>query len=356
VLPHVTRLSPEVLAKLSKYVAGGGKIVAVGSKPSLAPGFLDAARVSAEVRRASDALFASPNVQLVADDGAVGAALARAIAPDLRLSNNAADVGFVHRKLADGDIYFIANTSNHEVKASASFRSPRRHAAWWNPDNGQVTAAALASELTLAPYESRVLVMTDAPQAVTATPKLAPAGTLLDVSSDWQIRFPGVAAAPMPVLRSWTDDKATLHFSGEAIYTKTIELDGARLHGSRITLDFGPGTALASTPKVPAGMRAMFDSPVREAAVVFINGKRAGTVWHPPYVLDVGKLLQPGRNLIEVRVANSALNARAGQVPPDYGPLTAKYGQRFVPQDTALILPQPSGMLGPVRLMEEKIQ
>jgi hypothetical protein len=43
-----------------------------------------------------------------------------------------------------------------------------------------------------------------------------------------------------------------------------------------VVLDFGPGTPLAATPKVPAGMRAMFDSPVREAAQVFVNGKRAG--------------------------------------------------------------------------------
>ena len=160
----------------------------------------------------------------------------------------------------------------------------------------------------------------------------------------------------MPVLRSWTDDGATRHFSGEAVYTKEIDLDAARLQGTRITIDFGQGKALASTPKVPAGMRAMFDSPVREAAVVFVNGERAGTVWHPPYVLDVSKLLRPGRNLVEVRVANSALNARAGQEQVDYRPLSAKYGQRFIPQDTALIQPQPSGMLGPVRLMEERIQ
>jgi hypothetical protein len=34
--------------------------------------------------------------------------------------------------------------------------------------------------------------------------------------------------------------------------------------------------------------------------------------------------------------------------------LSARYGQRFVPQDTHLIDPQPSGMLGPVRLLSEQ--
>jgi hypothetical protein len=357
VLPHVTRLAPAVIARLAAYAGGGGKIIAIGSTPSLAPGFLDGQRISAEVAAAAQALFASPNVQLVASDAAVGAALANAIAPDLRLSAHAADIGFVHRKLPDGDIYFIANTSNVEVTAAASVRSPRRYAAWWNPDNGQVTTASTAPELTLAPYESRVLVMTDTPQSAAAAPKLAAAGVVADLSRDWKLRFPGAAQASLtPALRSWTDDPATRYFSGEAVYTKEVELNAGSLNAARITLDFGRGTALATTPKVPAGMRAMLDSPVREAAVVFINGKRAGTVWHPPYVLDVTKLLRPGRNQVEVRVANSALNARAGQAEPDYRLLSARYGQRFVPQDTALVQPQPSGMLGPVRLMEEKIQ
>ncbi|MDL2356178.1 MAG: glycosyl hydrolase, partial [Pseudomonadota bacterium] len=357
VMPHVTRLAPAIIAKLAAYVRGGGKIIAVGSKPSLAPGYADARRISAEVAAAAQALFASPNVQLVADDAAVGAALAKAIAPDLRLSGSAADIGFVHRKLADGDIYFIANTSNHDVTATATFRSPRRHAAWWNPDNGQVTGAALVPELKLAPYESRVLVMTDTPQAGAAAPKLAAARVLADLGRDWQVRFPGMAQPQaMPTLRSWTDDAATRHFSGEAVYSKDVVVNAAALQGARITLDFGPGTPLASTPKVPAGMRAMLDSPIREAAVVTVNGKRAGSLWHPPYVLDVTALLHAGRNQVEVRVANSALNARSGHAEPDYRLLSARYGQRFIPQDTALVQPQPSGMLGPVRLMEEKIQ
>jgi hypothetical protein len=358
VMPHVTRLAPEVIAKLADYVRAGGKIIAVGSTPSLAPGFIDAGRISGDVANASKALFAmGPAVQLVTSEDQLGAALAKAIEPDMRLSANASDIGFVRRALADGDIYFIANTSNRDVTATASFRGARAHAVWWNPDNGQVTSASRTPELKLAPYESRVLVLTDKPQAVTRAPTFAVPALLADLSRDWALRFPGAAqATAMSQLRSWTDDPATRYFSGEAVYTKEVELDAARLKGSRITLDFGPGTPLATTPKVPAGMRAMYDSPLREAAVVFVNGQRAGALWHPPYVLDVTPLLRAGRNQVEVRVANLALNARAGRAEPDYRLLSARYGQRFIPQDTALVQPQPSGMFGPVQLMEEKIQ
>ena len=73
VLPHVSRVAPAVLAKLADYVRGGGKVIAVGAMPSLAPGHLDAARLGSEVRAASQQLLAA-GVQLVADDAALGRA------------------------------------------------------------------------------------------------------------------------------------------------------------------------------------------------------------------------------------------------------------------------------------------
>jgi len=350
VLPHVTRLAPEVIDKLAAYVRGGGHIVAVGGAPSLAPGYRDAARVSAAVAAKAQALFASPNVHTVANDDAVGAALRAVLAPDMKLSAQASDVGFVRRKLRDADIYFIANTSNRPVHAQASFAAVRKAAAWIDPDSGRMTAATLPASLDLAPYESRVLVLADAlpsaPAPVAATMEIA------DLGRDWSLRFPGKAQAQrLAALRSWTDDEATRYFSGVATYEKDVELTAAQLGVSRLVLDFGPGTPLESAPQVPAGMRAMYESPVREAAQVYVNGRHAGAVWHPPYAVDIKGYLQPGRNRIEVRVANLALNALAGHALPDYRLLSARYGQRFVPQDTALIAPQPAGLLGPVKLL-----
>jgi hypothetical protein len=358
VMPHVTRLAPAVLARLAEYVRAGGKIIAVGGTPSLAPGLLDAKRISAQVAAASQALFVSgPDVRLVADDAAVGAALTAALAPDMKLSSSASDVGFVHRKLADADIYFIANTSNHAVSADASFGSKRAAVAWLDPYSGKLTQAGPAPRLELAPYESRVLVFSDKPLGAAPAPRTGAASVLADLSHDWSVRFPGAAQpVAMQTLRSWTDDEATRYFSGQAVYTKDVKLDAAQLAGSRVVLDFGPGTPLESTPKVPAGMRAMLDSPVREAAQVYVNGKPAGAVWHPPYTVDVTPLLAAGSNRIEVRVANLGLNVLAGHALPDYRLLSARYGERFTPQDTKLIAPQPSGILGTVKLVTEKLQ
>jgi hypothetical protein len=75
-------------------------------------------------------------------------------------------------------------------------------------------------------------------------------------------------------------------------------------------------------------------------------------VWRPPYRLDVTNIVHPGTNELRVVVGNSAVNALAGQPLPDYRLLWDRYGMLFVPQDMQDLHPLPSGMLGPVTLME----
>jgi hypothetical protein len=97
-------------------------------------------------------------------------------------------------------------------------------------------------------------------------------------------------------------------------------------------------------------MHAYFDPPVKEAALVYINGKEAGALWHPPYRLDIAPLIKPGVNHIEIHVYNTALNAWSALPPHDYGPLKAKYGDRFQMQDLDKVKPIPSGILGKIMI------
>jgi len=92
-------------------------------------------------------------------------------------------------------------------------------------------------------------------------------------------------------------------------------------------------------------------SPVREAATVYINGSLAGSVWRPPYEVDVTKLLHAGDNRIRVVVGNLAINELAGQSLPDYRLLNLRYGVRFEAQDMQNLQPLPAGLLGPIHLV-----
>jgi hypothetical protein len=190
----------------------------------------------------------------------------------------------------------------------------------------------------------------------------------VDISAAWNVTFPGIdKSVSEPTLTDWIADPSTLHYSGEAIYRRDFTMAAAP--SSPVYLEVAGGKPLPGAPNSPPqpepqagpanplftrpgpGMHAYYDPPVREAALVFINGQAAGALWHPPYRLEVAKLLQAGVNHIEIRVYNTALNAWSALPPRDYGPLIAKYGDRFQMQDLNKVEPISSGLLGQVRLV-----
>ncbi|MGA2723609.1 MAG: glycosyl hydrolase [Bryobacteraceae bacterium] len=352
ILPGVERIPLATLWRLEEFVGKGGILVATRRTPSLAPGFKEAESETPKVRELSRALFEAPGARghLATDETKLGEQLHAALAADVA---TAPEIGFVHRKLEYGDIYFLANTSNHPVHSQATFRISGLEAAWWDPFTGKVTGAGgNRIDLDLAPYESRVVVFSK--ERVASRP--APTGPVpapVDLSSGWKVTFAGSSEpVEMTALRSWTEDAERKYFSGRATYEKTVTIDQA-MAGSKhpLYLNFGEGTPVtAQERRSGSGMRAMLESPVRESAVVYVNGKPAGSVWRPPYEVDVSGLLHAGENTIRVVVANLAINEMAKGPMPDYKALNAKYGERFQDQDTANIQPLPSGLLGPVRL------
>ena len=154
----------------------------------------------------------------------------------------------------------------------------------------------------------------------------------------------------MDHLVSWTENETTRFFSGTATYEKQIAVpDDFFRSGLPLGLDFGQGTPLPEQ-SLRSGMQAWLDSPVREAAVVYVNDRRVGSIWCPPYALDVSSFLRPGNNQLRIVVANLALNYMAGRRLPDYRLLNLRYGERFQAQDMDKVQPIPSGLLGPIKL------
>jgi hypothetical protein len=152
-------------------------------------------------------------------------------------------------------------------------------------------------------------------------------------------------------LHSWIDDEATRFFSGVASYEKTVGVPAAMLRsGQSVQLDLGAPRAIAIGGPGARG-QAWIDAPVRDAAVVYVNGRRAGSAWCPPYTVNVTPFLRPGANVIRIEVANLAINHMAGHALPDYNLLNLRYGTRFEPQDMDKVRPVPAGLFGPIRLV-----
>jgi hypothetical protein len=237
--------------------------------------------------------------------------------------------------------------------------------------------------LDLEPYGSRILVFSRRPLGL---PKPRAGGVdirenlppPMDLSAGWKVTFLGAtppnevdthnSEVPNPAtqtgksvfmdhLRSWTVDEGTRFFSGEAVYEKTFTLPASMVGSAAdLWLDFGEGTGIRPLAGHREGMQAWFEAPVREAAVVYVNGQCAGSVWHPPYAAKLTGLVRAGENELRIVVANTAINELAGTALPDYRLLNSRYGERFTPQDMDGLQPLPSGLLGALRLVARPAQ
>jgi glycosyl hydrolase family 106( putative alpha-L-rhamnosidase) len=365
VLPGVERIPLETMRKLEDFVRGGGILIATRRRPEIVPGMQATTAEQTELHDIVKRLFggASAKAHFVENDKQLlGSKLVSLLPPDVSLHAAVPEIGFVHRRAQDAEIYFIANTSNVKQALEATFRVANRQPEWWDPFSGKVAAAKVekATEnsttiaLDLEPYGSRVLVFSkrNLPAPAGNSPPIA---YTIDLSTGWRILF-GTDTKPVTMdrLHSWTDDEPTRYFSGTATYEKEVTLpDTFSQPGVNVQLDFGEGKPLPEQ-NLRAGMQAWFDSPVREAAVVYINDQRAGSVWCPPYKLDVTRLLRPGNNRIKIVVANLALNYMAGRRLPDYRLLNLRYGERFQAQDMDKVQAIPAGLFGPIRLVSHR--
>jgi hypothetical protein len=208
--------------------------------------------------------------------------------------------------------------------------------------------------LSIEPYGSRVLVFSKRILRSTQTRVTQAVPASIDLSRDWRVTFgPNGKSETFDRLSSWTEQDATKYFSGTAVYEKVVNIQAGLLKDQlSVQLDFGEGKPLP-VQTLKAGMQAWLDAPVRDAAVVFVNGQKAGSTWCPPYRVDITGLLRPGVNKLRIVVANLALNYMAGQRQPDYRLLNLRFGERFQVQDMDKIRSEPSGLLGPIRLVWE---
>ncbi len=333
VLPFVSRVSDGTRRWLEAVVRAGGTVLRVQQQG--APAMPD------------------PVGEPVALDD-LEQTLRRLRPPDLRIEPRSPDIGFVHRRLDDGDLYFVANTGT----ATRSVRLfPRaRHRSWqrWDAWTGAVDRAGdgtLPLALELAPYEAAFLVLGDELPSTTAASDPAPLDTALalggatNAGSGWTVTFPGESPTTVSLPHDWTAARPT--FAGTAVYSYTFDADTVwSTHlPSRVVLDFGP--ALPSEPSADgatgirgSSYRALVEPPIREIARVVCNDEAFPVVMAPPYRLDITTAIKPGRNRVQIAVSNASA-AVLGDPDVQEALLAsiaaaeAEYGVRFRMQDLA---------------------
>ncbi|HTS71269.1 MAG TPA: glycosyl hydrolase [Terriglobia bacterium] len=360
VMPGIERIPPESLSKLGEFAKSGGILVATRRLPQLQPGLHPQLVASEEVPRLVERIFTNPSGPghfVPKENQSLQHELNRLYPPDVAFSPRSQDVGFIHRHTESAEIYFIANTSNRRYQGTATFHVKGKNAEYWDLFTGEVRTVPARSGpdapliLDLEPYGSRLVVLSDRKLAEKPATKVPNLPEPLDISRGWQVTFEGNGKeVSMETLRSWTELEGMQYYSGRAAYLKKVNVPAGFLQeGVRARLDVGEGTPLLVQKS--EYFQVWLSSPVREAAEVYVNGRRAGVIWHPPFELDVAALLRPGVNEFRIMVGNLAVNSMAGKPLPDRSQLNARYGQRFEDQGNNLIRAVPSGLTGPIRLV-----
>ncbi len=248
-----------------------------------------------------------------------------------------ATLRFVHRETAKVSIYFVQRSGGGPERVILTFREAGRVPEIWDPltgaraeapvfrADGGTTSVPLDLEpdgsvfvVFRRPLPSRWLTEADPVRMdFKAGPLLAAAGTTvrLRYSDGVETNVPvGDAPAPVPVAGPWTvefgegpafpvrvkapalfdwaqsaDDRVR-HFAGTAVYRAELALSPPAA-GEVVVLDLGR---------------------VADVARVFVNGREAGVLWHPPFRADITALVRGGTNRLEIRVANRWVNRLIG--------------------------------------------
>ena len=341
---NAVRMPLAVLRRIHELASAGAAVV--GPKPVESPSLSDD---QAEFKRTADELWGSGRGERAVGKGKVfaGMTIAEALAalkvgPDFEHSKPQADssVLFVHRRLADGDLYWINNRRSRAEAIDTTFRVTGKAPELWRPDTGTVEPAAyrVADGRTVVtvrmdPNDALFVVFRKGTSAASRALPPVTEATLGTIDGGWEVAFQPNRGAPARItldrLGSWHEhaDAGVKYFSGTATYTKTLQAPADWMKGGgEVWLDLGD---------------------VKNLAEVAVDGKPQGILWKPPFRVNVTGVLKPGANPVEIKVTNLWVNRVIGDRQPGASQFTFT-AMPFYRADSPLL---PSGLLGPVTVV-----
>ncbi|MCX6901866.1 MAG: glycosyl hydrolase [Verrucomicrobia bacterium] len=339
IVPPVKVISETALALLEAFARAGGKVVFVKQWPELVAGktYLHAAKSPTH----------SPWATLVTENELLDRAPDLLPTPDLKLEQRPAGaacpaVKHVHRRLADGEVYFLFNESDRALDLTALLQGAGAPEYWDAITGKRARAAAWSHQgdgvrlsLTLEPYEGRTIVLGPATSRVAEVrPALKQTSDSIPIEGDWKLTIAGKEFCGP--LKTWAE-YGEPGFCGTVRYTKEFNVPRSFADARReLHLDLGE---------------------VKYSARVRLNGKDLGALAWRPFRWPVGDAIREGVNILEIEITNTAANELAGN-PARFAELEKKgwlqnsYVKRYLPFDKEMV---PSGLLGPVRVVRYEI-
>jgi len=351
VVQDVAAMEPATAAALQKFAEAGGQLVFVGATPSRYSGLTDREKQDQKVKEhfAATLKAAGKRATTLAPPTAenmmawtAGMLAASQLAPSVAMTPTHDFVSQVHQTVEDASgqrhIVYLANASTEETASfTAKFPAISGTPWLWNPETGtrapvQGWSPTDGMKLDLAPMASVLLVFESAarkaelnrasPQPVATT--LATAKDQRELTGPWQLELQTANNGPRITREAVTlgdlsrapDDPVANGFGGIAVYRTTFENDGRSNH-----LDLGV---------------------VHSSSEVIVNGRSAGLRWWGQHRYDLGPLLQPGKNTLEIRVTTVLVNYMKAQKDNPEAHRWSWWARHI-----------PMGLVGPVRIGPE---
>lgn len=375
VLPERWTASVETLRHLARLQAAGAMMA--GPAPFAPATLVDRQLHQPKWNALVAQLWPSPESGVRTSKPALAALLEqRQVPADFRVlgPDAGADVRFIHRRSGATDCYFVTNQAGRAVNVDLEFRVTGRTPEIWDASTGCRSDAA---PYEVGPRHTRVPFTLGAADSVFVIfrkplPKAWPvsitregtsvrnqtnltadgSGALpwagrggvvhwsdsrvetgraaapskdLEISGPWAVAFQAGRGAPeliaLPRLRSLSQDEklGVRYFSGLATYRTTFQVPAELIAamGARRLLDLGS---------------------VGDLARVELNGHVLGTLWKPPFVIDVTAALRPGANDLVLTVANRWVNRLIGD---EALPADARYDTSSNPNTRGALLEFP---------------
>ena len=225
------------------------------------------------------------------------------------LTTDAHSIHWIHRRDGEIDIYFVANTKDSTLMPHVTITGTGRLPEVWDPETGNMSEADIwkmadgKTQVTLNLTARRALFLVFRnPTTETGSAKESFSDDITDtipITGTWTVGFDEDKVVEWPSLMPWNEsiDSDIKYFSGTAHYEQHLYLNELDRH-YRYILDLGE---------------------VKNLATVRVNGKVCGTLWRPPFTIDITEALLGGDNLLKVDVTNLWVNRMVGdeQEPDD---------------------------------------
>ena len=347
--PRSVHMSLPVLRRIRDLVAAGA--VVAGAKPADTPSLADDATEFQAIATAVWGDGSAGRHNYGRGQVRVGEPLAEVLRslgtePDFDSTRPQPDTEllYVHRRLEDGELYFVNNRHDRPESVEASFRVAGRVPELWHADTGHIEPLGyrIVNGRTLVPLQldpwDAVFVVFRAPAK--AASREMPARIVTPVASldgPWPVAFQAGRGAPAATtfdrLGSWSDstEPGIKYFSGTGTYTQELNVPAAWLaDGAELWLDLGD---------------------VRNLAEVSVNGKPLGVLWKAPYRVNVTAALHAGANAVSIAVTDLWVNRLIGDAQPGVSTKYTFTVPSFYKADSPLL---PAGLLGPVRVLSDQ--